>query len=200
MSARGDSSVPTSSGIPAIIFACALGVPSAFFIGFFGSIGQGLGGTDSVLTLPKMSIAGACLGASAGGLVALLCGCHLRRGFCCLFGTALGSIGCMVGGSRDDPHQLLKDAVALGVIFLGLLGGAVVRRFVTRFGAKSRVWARISAGVFLPLGTALTYFAGESLDLANYPEYMVFLLPGALIAAIVGGGIGALAGAIRDSA
>ena len=81
MSTHDDRGVPTSSGIPAIIIACALGVPSAIVVGFAGTIGQGLGGTDSVLTLPKMSLAGACLGAGAGGLIALLCGCHLRRGF-----------------------------------------------------------------------------------------------------------------------
>jgi hypothetical protein len=75
-----------------------------------------------------------------------------------------------------------------------------VRRFVTRFGAKSRVWAMIAAGVFFPLGAALTYAFGEELDLAHHPAYIVFLLPGALIVAGVGGWIGAMAGAIRDSA
>jgi hypothetical protein len=207
MSPRGDSGVPTSSGIPAIIVACALGVPSAAFFAFVG-MWNSTYGTFSVLTLPSWSIMGACLGAGAGGLVALLCGCHLRRGFCCIFCAPLGSVGGMVLTSvffptlptRDDPNQLLKDAVVLGATFLGVLGGAAVRRFVTRFGGKSRVWAGISAGVFFSLGAAYTYAFGETLDLANNPGYIVFLLPEALIAASVGGSIGALAGAIRDSA
>ena len=141
--------VPNSSGIPAVVFACALGLPSALFFGFLAAWNAALDGTGSELTLPRGFIVGACLGAGAGGLLALLFGCHLRRGFCYVFGATLGATACMIllyFSARNDPHQFLKDAIALGVIFLGFLGGAAVQRFVKRFGARSRSWARIGAG------------------------------------------------------
>jgi hypothetical protein len=156
----------------------------------FGTIGQGLAGRSSVLTLPEMLIVGACLGASAGGLVALFCGYQLRRGFCYLFGAALACIGCIFlsEGTSADSSPILEAVIALGVIFLGVLVGAAVRRFVTRFGAKSRLWAGIGAGGFLPLGAALAYFSE-----GPFPQIFI---PWVLMAFIVGGWIGALAGAI----
>lgn len=202
MSTRDDRGVPISSGVPAILLAVAVGLPSACFFGLFGSVGAGLGGSSSVLTLPKMALLGASLGAGAGGLIALLCGCRLRSGFCCVFLAALAAVGYMffVPDTRADPHQLRNDNGFLGVVFLGILAGAVVRQFVRRFGAESRAWAGISAGVCLPLGAVLQYFYGEQLDLTHNPEYVAFLLVGALIGALVGGCVGAMAGAIRDSA
>jgi hypothetical protein len=121
----------------AIILACALAGPSAYVFGFVGGFRAGLDGTFSVLTLPNWSIMGACFGASAGGLIALLCGCHLQRGFRCLFGAALGSMVCMIlsvtfFSTSGDAQQLLKDAIALSFIFLGVLGGAAVQ-FMTKF-------------------------------------------------------------------
>lgn len=213
MSTRDDSGVSTSAGIPAIIFACVLGALSAFAFGFARMFNAALEGTGSVLTLPNSLILGVCFGASAGGLVALLCGCHLRRGFCCLFGAALGGIVCMIlsvvfVSTRHDPHQLLKDAIVLGgIVFLGGVGGTAARRFVTRFGAKSRAWARIgagtSAGIAFPLVAAILYANMNAVDFVSVREELLQVLAigfgWALIAAFVVGWISALAGAIRDS-
>jgi hypothetical protein len=226
MSTRDDNGVPTSSGIPAIIFACALGLLSAGFLGLFGTVGQGLGGGGSLLTLPKMAIAGGCFGATVAGLVALLCGFHLRRGFCYLSLAAFGATAGMIvtdasmilhSNNRDDPHLLLEDAIALGIMCASFLGGAVVRRFVTWFGPKSRAWAGIGGGIsaatVFPLVAVLTYASMKADDAklqAQYPhldfsyrEYLFDALIGALVAALlaalVGGWIGAVIGAIRDS-
>jgi hypothetical protein len=143
---------PTSSGIPAIIFACALAVPSTFIAAFVVGMSAGVDGSWSELTLPRGFIVGACLGAGVGGLLALFCGRRLRRGFCYVFGAALGAFACMILSNsyfsiRNGPHQLLKDAIALGVIFLGCLGGGAEQRFVKRFGAKARSWTWIGGGI-----------------------------------------------------
>jgi hypothetical protein len=204
-------SVPTSSGIPAIIFACALGLPSALFFGFLAAWNAALDGTGSELTLPRGFIVGACLGAGAGGLLALLFGCHLRRGFCYVFGATLGAIACMIllyFSARNDPHQFLKDAIALGVIFLGFLGGAAAQRFVKRFGAKSRSWVRIGTGTATvgvwPLAAARWYALSDwrGPPRHDFGEISLNALVGgfgfALIAAFVVGWIAALAGAIRE--
>ena len=128
MGTQRESDIPTSSGIPAIMLACALGVPSTFFFAFSAGWMAGLDGTWSELTLPRGFIVGACLGAGVGGLVALLCRCHLGLGFCDVFGAALGAIACMILSKelfsiRGDSQQLLKDAIALGTLFSGVLGG-----------------------------------------------------------------------------
>jgi hypothetical protein len=149
-----------------------------------------------------------------GRLLALFCGCRLRRGFCDVFGAALGAFACMILSNsyfsiRNGPHQLLKDAIALGVIFLGCLGGGAEQRFVKRFGAKAASWtwigAGIGAGVALPLGAILSY---APLDWQGLPrpsgEVLLEVLGGAiglaLIAACAAGWIAALAGAIREPA
>jgi hypothetical protein len=213
MITRRENSVPTSSGIPAIIFACALGLPSALFFGFLAAWNAALDGTGSELTLPRGFIVGACLGVGAGGLLALLFGCHLRRGFCYVFGATLGASACMIleyFSVRDDPHQFLDDAIALGVVFLGLLGGAAAQRFAKRFGAKSRSWVRIGAGTatagIWPLAAARLYALADwqGPPRHDFGEISFDALVGgfgfALIAAFVVGSIAALAGAIRELA
>jgi hypothetical protein len=214
MSTHRQRSVRTSAGIPAIIFACALAVPSTFIFAFLVGMMAGSDGTWSELTLPRGFIVGACLGAGVGGFLALLFGCHLRRGFSYVFGAALGAIACMILSNsyfsvRSDPHQLLKDAIALGVIFLGLLGAAAVeQKFVKRFGARSRSWAWIGAGTAAggvwPLAAARWYAFSDWQGPPRHEFGEIFLnaLVGgfgfALIAAIVLGWIAALAGAIRE--
>jgi hypothetical protein len=213
MSTNRESSVPTSAGIPAIIFACALGLPSALFFGFLAAWNAALDGTRSELTLPRGFIVGACLGAGSGGLLALLFGCHLRRGFCYVFGATLGAIACMIllyFSVRNDPHQFLKDAIALSVIFLGFLGGGGDQRFVKRFGAKSRSWAWIGAGTTAggvwPLAAARWYALSDWQGPPRHDFWEISfnaLVGGfgfALIAAFVVGWIAALAGAIREAA
>jgi hypothetical protein len=210
-----DNSPPSRAGIVAIILALALGGPAALLFGFVGSLGNGLGGTFTVLTLPNWSIIGACVGASLGGMTALLCGCDLQRGFCYLFGAALGCIVCLVGygqfsptvptpeallNARHKEQQIYCDALAAGLISLGLLGGAASRP-VIEFGARSRLWAGISAGIFVLVGAVVTYGRyKERLALDQQLGVRVDVLICVLIAALFGGLVGSLAGAIRDSA
>src|SRR5438067_7349225 len=100
MSTPEKPEVAAPSGTAGIVLACVSALASAWFFGFFGTIGAGMANTISALTVPKLAIIGACLGATLGGLVALICGLYLRRGFSCVFGAALGSIGgmCLSGG------------------------------------------------------------------------------------------------------
>lgn len=210
-----DSSPASRAGMAAIILACALGGPAALLFGWFGVLGNGLAGTGTVLTLPNWSIIGACVGASLGGMIALLCGCDLQRSFCCLFGAALGGIGCLIGygtfsftvptpeallQARNRDQQIYYDALALGLIFLGLLGGAAARRLVIQFGARSRLWAGISAGILMLVGAVVTYGRNTEVLAINPGTVWVYVPICALIAGLFGGLVGSLAGAIEDSA
>jgi hypothetical protein len=204
--------VPTSSGIPAIIIACVLGVPAAMFFCFSAGWLAGLDGTGSDLTLPRGALTGACLGASVGAWLALLCGFYLRPGFCYLFGSAFGAIACLVVSQaffskRNDEQQLLKDAIAMSLIVLGILGGAAVRIFVTRFGAKARksAWlsAVICAGAVVPIVAFLVFGEYKAEAFANDPgtvllEISAGTLIWVLIPAVFVGWIGALLGATRE--
>jgi hypothetical protein len=198
-----DSGVPAPSGAPAIILACVFAGPPAGGLALLGGMGALMQNTFSVLTFPALAIFGGCLGGSVGGVIALLCGLHLPRGFVCLFGAAIGSIGGMfLCGMFNDAglmieNRILSDAIALVVVSLGGLGGAAGQRFLT-FGARSRAWARFSGGAFMLLGAALGYSL-LSRDPRIEFEFLHFGLQALVygcIAGFIGAMLGALAGAI----
>ena len=200
MTEHEESNVPAPSGLPAIILACVFAAPAAS-LALLGGIGAAMQNTFSVLTFPAMAIFGVCLGGSVGGVIALLCGLHLQRGFFCLFGGAIGSIGGMflcgmfTKAGLMIENRILSDAIALVVVSLGGLGGAVGQRFL-KFGARSRAWARFSGGAFMLLGAALGY----SLLSRDLRAEFSYIVPQALvfgcIASFIGAMLGALAGAI----
>jgi hypothetical protein len=223
MAQHSEDSVQTPSPMPSILWACAIAPPSALIVGFLGFFSADISRHSSELTLARWLITGACFGAAAGGFIALLCGRHLPRFFCYLFGAVSGILGWTIlsvvflGGDELLGFRrgwvganLLVDSLALGFIFLGVLGGAAVHRSVTSFGAKSRRWGWLIAGIgvagCVPILAANVYagLAAYPLPPADTISEVANALPGALCAllyvGVMAGVVGAIAGAIRDSA
>jgi hypothetical protein len=192
--------VPAPSAAPAIIFACVFAGPPSASLALLGGMGSAMQNTFSVLTFPAMAIFGWCLGGSVGGVIALLCGLHLPRGFVCLFGAAIGSIGGMflcgmfTSAGLMIENRILSDAIALVLVSLGGLAGVAGKRFLA-FGARSRTWARYSGGVFMLLGAE----RGYSLLPPDLQTEFHYFGPQALVYGCIVGFLGAMLAALAGA-